>query len=88
MSRLVIACGLVLVAALACGGSSDENLTACEKAGGTVMTAQCCTPTQDFPNLCLIGACGCGPHDSRPVKVCACPMNQCFNGTACVPFGP
>lgn len=44
----------------------------------------CCKATSDFPNLCLIGPCGCSPENSHQVKVCDCGPNKCFDGNECV----
>jgi hypothetical protein len=41
--------------------------------------------TGDFPDTCVTGACGCGPGDSHPVRICNCPAGNCFNGSASVP---
>jgi len=57
----------------------------CIASGGTVTTANCCESAGDFPNSCAIGACGCAPEYSHPVKICGC-GDRCFNGTACVTF--
>jgi len=57
---------------------------ACLAADGTVETTNCCLSANDFPNLCLIGACGCAAGDSHEVKTCNCGSNKCFNGTSCV----
>lgn len=56
----------------------------CLLSGGTIGTSLCCTSTSDFPNLCLIGACGCSPANSHQVKVCNCEENKCFNGNECM----
>ena len=56
----------------------------CVESGGTVSTANCCQSSGDFPNTCLVGACGCAPEYSHEVSVCACPEDMCFDGTACV----
>jgi len=63
------------------GGAQD---TGCVESGGTVSTANCCQSSGDFPNTCLIGACGCAPEYSHEVSVCVCPDGTCFDGTACV----
>ncbi len=63
--------------------SPVPTLTACELAGGTVDSASCCLSTGDFPNLCNVGACGCGPDSSHTVLVCNCPEGTCWNGTTC-----
>jgi hypothetical protein len=55
----------------------------CSLSGGTVATSLCCKTTADFPNTCLIGACGCSPEYSHEVKVCDCGMDKCFNGIRC-----
>ena len=56
---------------------------ACINSGGTVGTSQCCKSASDFPNTCLIGACGCGPGNTHEVKVCNCPTDKCFDGNKC-----
>ncbi len=61
---------------------SDEE-KACVDSGGKISTALCCGQTKDFPNTCLIGACGCSPENSHEVKVCECPVG-CWDGTKCV----
>jgi len=58
----------------------------CLNSGGEVSTSLCCESVSDFPNLCLIGACGCSPTDSHEVKICDCGADKCFNGTKCVAF--
>jgi len=57
---------------------------ACINFGGTVTTASCCKSMGDFPNSCLIGACGCSPDNSHQVKTCDCGENKCFDGTQCI----
>jgi heat shock protein HslJ len=56
----------------------------CRRAGGTVGAASCCGLVGDFPNTCLMGACGCAPEHSHEVQVCRCPEGRCFDGKACV----
>ena len=56
---------------------------ACLISGGTVTTSLCCKATGDFPNSCLIGACGCPPEYSHEVKVCDCGADKCFDGSRC-----
>ncbi|MFH1234592.1 MAG: hypothetical protein V1493_03180, partial [Candidatus Diapherotrites archaeon] len=60
---------------------------ACTESGGTAITSLCCTSTGDFPNSCLLGACGCGPGDSHEVETCDCGENKCFNGKECIAQG-
>jgi hypothetical protein len=55
----------------------------CLLSGGSIETSLCCGSTSDFPNNCLIGACGCSPSSSHEVKTCNCGDNKCFNGTKC-----
>jgi len=67
---------------------SPEELTeieqACVNSGGKISTSLCCKSTGDFPNLCLIGPCGCSPENSHQVKICDCGPDKCFNGSECV----
>jgi len=52
---------------------------ACINSGGTVTTQLCCNSVSDFPNTCLIGACGCSPDNSHEVKVCDCGEGKCWD---------
>jgi PKD repeat protein len=52
----------------------------CMASGGTVVTALCCESVGDFPNLCLVGPCGCAPEHSHEVLTCQCPGGYCWNG--------
>ncbi|XOB41836.1 MAG: hypothetical protein ACKKMS_00330 [Candidatus Nealsonbacteria bacterium] len=56
----------------------------CVDSGGQVSISLCCKATGDFPNLCLIGPCGCSPDNSHQVKICDCGPDKCFNGSECV----
>ena len=56
---------------------------ACLRSGGQVTTSLCCKLTSDYPNLCLIGACGCSPENSHQVKICDCGEDKCFDGSGC-----
>lgn len=75
------------------GGPSDGPIPdsgpaeACTATGGTVMTASCCRITNDFPDNCLVGACGCSPTNSHTVQTCDCGAGKCWDGTTCVPRG-
>ncbi|MBU1102233.1 GerMN domain-containing protein [Patescibacteria group bacterium] len=92
MSKTII---LVVIAIIIVAGigywiyqSTPEELTeieqACINSGGQVSTSLCCKATGDFPNLCLIGACGCSPENSHQVKICDCGSDKCFDGEKCV----
>ena len=61
-----------------------EKEQACIDSGGTVTTSMCCKNTDDFPNFCIIGPCGCSPENSHEVKICDCGLDKCFDGTECV----
>ena len=61
-----------------------EEEQACIDSGGTVSTSLCCEATGDFPNLCLVGACGCSPENSHEVKICDCGTGKCFDGSECI----
>jgi hypothetical protein len=57
---------------------------ACINSGGTVQKVMCCGQTNDFPNLCATGACGCSLENSHNVSICDCGENKCFDGNGCV----
>jgi len=61
----------------------SEQEKVCLDSGGKVATANCCQSVVAFPNLCLIGACGCSLENSKEVKICDC-GDGCWNGTRCV----
>lgn len=56
----------------------------CTAAGGTIATQKCCSSASDYPNTCAIGACGCGPADSKDVATCNCGAGKCWDGKDCV----
>jgi hypothetical protein len=56
----------------------------CVNESGNVTTSLCCNSTEDFPNTCLIGPCGCSPENSHEVKICDCGEGKCWNETSCV----
>ncbi|OIO28606.1 hypothetical protein COX86_00850 [Candidatus Micrarchaeota archaeon CG_4_10_14_0_2_um_filter_60_11] len=72
-------------ASIAPSATASAAEQGCIASGGTVTTANCCESAGDFPNSCAIGACGCAPEYSHPVKICGC-GNKCFNGDTCVTF--
>jgi len=62
--------------------SNQTQLTkenACTDSGGTVTTMLCCGSVGDFPDTCLIGACGCSPDNSHQVKACNCGEGKCWD---------
>lgn len=65
-------------------GGENGKQKACLDSGGTVGTGTCCQSASDFPNSCLIGACGCAPTSSHQVKTCNCGAGKCFDGNSCV----
>jgi formate hydrogenlyase subunit 3/multisubunit Na+/H+ antiporter MnhD subunit len=79
---IALALGIIVFEMFYSGVSKIEK--ACTDSGGTVKTSLCCKSVSDFPNNCLIGACGCSPENSHDVKVCECPEDKCFDGNACV----
>ena len=64
-------------------GACYEEYGSCLSSGGTATTKTCCSSASDFPNTCVIGACGC--HGGKETIVCNCPDGMCFDGTNCVP---
>lgn len=63
---------------------SAKKEQACLFSGGTIETSSCCASVSDFPNLCLMGACGCSPDNSHEIKTCDCGEGKCFDGSGCV----
>jgi len=76
---------MLVTAVSGCTGLTKTKEQVCRESGGTAATGMCCLQTGDFPNLCLIGACGCSPDNSHEVMVCDCGDGMCFDGTGCVP---
>ncbi|MBZ9577871.1 hypothetical protein KJA13_02435 [Patescibacteria group bacterium] len=66
------------------GKVKDRAGEACIDSGGEITTSLCCKATSDYPNLCLVGPCGCAPDYSHQVKICDCGPDKCFNGNECV----
>lgn len=66
--------------------ANEENNKekACMGSGGSISASNCCKTAGDFPNSCLIGACGCAPANSHQVKTCECGAGKCFDGNSCV----
>ncbi|XOB40359.1 MAG: hypothetical protein ACKKMR_03570 [Candidatus Nealsonbacteria bacterium] len=94
MSKTIIAIIVIIIVAglgywIYQSTLAPEELTekeqACINSGGEVLTSLCCKATGDFPNLCLIGPCGCSPENSHEIKVCDCGEKKCFDGNTCVP---
>lgn len=81
---VVIVVLVIVVAYTQITPPTSEKEQACINSGGTVKTSLCCESSGDFPNNCLIGACGCAPTNSHEVKVCECPEGKCFDGTKCI----
>lgn len=84
-------CGLAMLGVLgSCAGpgpsdgGSGQAEQGCISSGGTPAFASCCESVDDFPNTCLVGACGCAPNNSHEVNTCECPAGTCFDGTRCV----
>ena len=93
MSKTIIAIIIIIIVAVLGywiyqSAITPEGLTekeqACVNSGGEISTLLCCKATGDFPNLCLIGPCGCSPENSHQVKVCDCGPDKCFNGSECL----
>jgi hypothetical protein len=63
---------------------SQSKQKACTDSGGTATNLSCCKSAKEFPNTCVIGACGCSTENSKQVRTCDCGPGKCFNGTACV----
>eukprot|EP00562_Extubocellulus_spinifer_P021363 CAMPEP_0178620908 /NCGR_PEP_ID=MMETSP0698-20121128/5535_1 /TAXON_ID=265572 /ORGANISM="Extubocellulus spinifer, Strain CCMP396" /LENGTH=733 /DNA_ID=CAMNT_0020259915 /DNA_START=159 /DNA_END=2361 /DNA_ORIENTATION=- len=63
---------------------TSEPTNICTEGGGTVTTASCCAGQDDYPNTCVVGACGCPPEDSEDIMICLCPENNCWDGISCI----
>ena len=64
--------------------SVNPKSKSCVQSGGSVVTKMCCKSISDFPNTCVIGACGCSPDNSKEITVCDCGEGKCFDGISCV----
>src|SRR5439155_17738003 len=51
----------------------------CTSTGGTASMNLCCSSSNDFPDTCLTGACGCSPMNSKMIQVCNCPQGKCYD---------
>lgn len=60
-----------------------NKINSCTSSGGTVQVASCCAGVDEFPNTCLIGACGCGPGNTKEIRTCNCGENKCWDGEKC-----
>ena len=71
-------------------GVCYPEYASCLASGGTVAKEMCCKSAPDFPDTCLIGACGCSPENSKETLVCQCGDGMCFDGVtkSCVPSDP
>jgi hypothetical protein len=84
VALVLVLTGMVIAA---CGPrTTDGRLEEerCIDSGGTVKVWMCCTSTEDFPDLCGVGPCGCAPENSHEVRVCDCGPGRCFDGEECV----
>ena len=79
ITALVIIAALLLYLFYPANPPTPEQ--ACINSGGTVTTQLCCKSANDFPNTCLIGACGCSPDNSHDVKVCNCGEGKCWDSS-------
>ncbi len=77
----------ILLIALVLGCGDEESPAAsCVAGGGEVITRACCAATEDFPDTCSEGPCGCTPGESHQVDFCLCPLDSCWDGSGCVGF--
>jgi len=60
-------------------GPTQTVEQACINSGGTVRLGLCCKTTGDFPNMCLIGPCGCSPANTHEVTICDCGEVKCWD---------
>ncbi len=79
--------GVVLMSGCIEEKVSDPS-TACLDSGGTVRLNLCCKSVTDFPDTCLIGACGCSPDNSHEVKICDCGEGKCWSDGTCIDRTP
>lgn len=76
---LIIVAVAIAVAVLLLVNKPVATDTLCTSTGGTVVPASCCASVSDFPNTCLIGACGCAPENSHSVDICDCGADMCWD---------
>ena len=63
-------------------GGRDAAATLCTSTRGTVGTGDCCLTAPDFPDTCVLGACGCeGTGSTHRVELCECPVGTCYDTT-------
>ena len=60
-----------------------KQITGCVNSGGTEQLSPCCKGVNEFPNTCLIGACGCGPGNTKEIRTCNCGETKCWDGEKC-----
>ncbi|MBN2014761.1 MAG: DUF333 domain-containing protein [Candidatus Altiarchaeota archaeon] len=85
-SDLIVLAVLGIVLVSGCIRQVPDALEkSCIDSGGEITRRMCCKSVNDFPNLCLVGACGCSPDNSHVVKICDCGEDECFDGNSCVP---
>jgi hypothetical protein len=65
-------------------GEVEELEKSCLESGGMIVLAMCCQSTSDFPDICLIGPCGCSWDNSHEINICDCGEGKCFDGEKCV----
>ncbi len=53
----------------------------CVNSFGNVTTKSCCKSVSDFPDTCMIGACGCSPDNSHDVVACECGEGRCWDSS-------
>lgn len=80
----ILVAGFCLIAVGLLTAPVRSKELACTNSGGIMSTSSCCLSSGDFPNTCLIGACGCQLENSHDVRVCECPEGECFDGNSCV----
>jgi|GEM_PF-4313556 len=84
MNKFVLPIIFMTVLAAAIGCKKPPAHEGCTDSGGTIIIAECCGSTGDFPNTCVVGPCGCSPAGSHEVYSCDCGAGKCFNGAICI----
>jgi len=70
-----------LMPSILCNATQKTLEQACINSGGNITTKLCCKLITEFPDTCLIGACGCSPDNSHEINACNCGTGRCWDSS-------